>query len=244
MTDSKPEPGSGLLHFAVCENAGRLVLMKEGLVKAEFWLQRWREGSTPWNEGVPNAALRRHLDCLNLQPGDRVFVPLCGKAEDMWWLHEQGFDVLGIDLSPIAGREFLGAHGLAFTETQHARYVLIESPGFRLFAGDFFALDAGDLEGVAAIYDRAALVALPPPERQRYARHLTELLEAPILLISMEYPEHEIEGPPFPVSEQDIRELFGKRRRVQHLAEEDIIERSNLRKRGVTQLVEHAYLIA
>ena len=218
--------------------------MKEGLVEAEFWLQRWREGSTPWNEGVPNAALRRHLDCLGLNPGDRVFVPLCGKAEDMWWLHEQGFEVLGIDLSPIAGREFLGAHGLAFTETRHSRYSLIESPGFRLFAGDFFALDAGDLEGVAAVYDRAALVALPPSVRQCYARRLNELLEAPILLISMEYPEHEIEGPPFPVSEQEIRVLFGERRRVRHVGEEDIIERSNLRNRGVTQLVEHTYLIA
>ncbi len=217
---------------------------REGPVKAEFWLQRWREGSTPWHEGVPNAALTRHLDCLNLQPGDRVFVPLCGKTQDMWWLHQRGFDILGIDLSPIAGREFLGAHGLAFTETRHSRYVLLESPGFRLFAGDFFALDAGDLEGAAAVYDRAALVALPSALRQRYARRLTELVEAPILLISMEYPEHEIEGPPFPVREPEIRALFGERRRVRHVAEEDIIERSNLRRRGVTRLVEHTYLIA
>ncbi len=212
-------------------------------MEAEFWLQRWQEGSTPWNEGVPNAALRRHLDCLDLQPGDRVFVPLCGKAEDMWWLHEHGFDVLGIDLSPLAGRAFLSGHGRAFSETRHNRYSLIESPGFRLFAGDFFALEAADLEGVAAIYDRAALVALPAAVRQRYARRLGELLDAPILLISMEYPEHEMEGPPFSVREPEVRALFHDRHRVRHLGEDDIIGRSSLRKRGLTRLVEHAYLI-
>lgn len=213
-------------------------------MKNEFWLERWQEGSTPWHEGAVNAALKRHFDCLKLQPGERVFVPLCGKAEDMWWLHERGLEVLGVDLSPIAGRTFLEAHGRDFAETRHRRYTVLDSPGFRLFAGDFFALDAADLEGVRAVYDRAALVALPPGVRQRYARRLGELFDAPILLVSMVYPEHEIEGPPFSLAEPDVRALFGDRRLVRHLGEEDIITRSDLRKRGVTRLVEHAYLIA
>ena len=213
------------------------------MVEAEFWLQRWREGSTPWHEGAPNEALRRHLDRLELRSGDRIFVPLCGKAEDMWWLHERELEVLGIDLSPIAGREFLDVHGLEFTESRDSRYSVLESPGFRLFAGDFFALEADDLAGVAAVYDRAALVALPPPMRRRYAERLNTLVGAPILLISMVYPEHEIDGPPFSVPESEVRALFGDRRRVRHLAEEDIIERSSLRKRGLTQLHEHTYLI-
>lgn len=213
------------------------------MVEAEFWLQRWREGSTPWHEGAPNEALRRHLDRLELRPGDRVFVPLCGKAEDMWWLHERGLEVLGIDLSPTAGREFLSAHGLQFTKSRGSRHSVLESPGFRLLAGDFFALEADDLAGVAAVYDRAALVALPPPMRRRYAARLSALVEVPILLISMVYPEHEIDGPPFSVPESEVRELFGDRRGVRHLAEEDIIERSSLRKRGLTRLHEHTYLI-
>lgn len=213
------------------------------MVEAKFWLQRWRDGSTPWHEGAPNEALRRHLNRLSLRPGDRIFVPLCGKAEDMWWLHECGLEVLGVDLSPIAGREFLNAHRLDFTESRDSRYSVLESSGFRLLAGDFFALEAADLAGVAAVYDRAALVALPAPMRRRYARRLSALVEAPILLISMVYPEHEIDGPPFSVPESEVRELFGDRRRVRHLAEEDIIERSSLRKRGLTRLHEHTYLI-
>ncbi len=212
-------------------------------MEAEFWLRRWQEGSTPWHEGAPNAALRRHLDGLDLESGDRIFVPLCGKAEDMWWLRRRGFEVLGIDLSPIAGREFLSAHGLDYTETRGPRYSVLESPGFRLFAGDFFALDAADLAGVAGVYDRAALVALPQATRRRYAERLVTLVRAPILLISMVYPEHEIDGPPFPVPEREVRALFGDRRRVRHLGEEDIIERSSLRKRGLTRLHEHTYLI-
>ena len=212
-------------------------------MEAEFWLQRWRDGSTPWHEGVPNSALRRHFDCLRLRPGDRVFVPLCGKAEDMWWLHERGLEVVGIDLSPVAAREFLHAHDLDYTETSGSRLSVLESPGFRLFAGDFFALEAEDLAGVTAVYDRAALVALPPSMRRCYARRLVSLLEAPLLLVSMVYPEHEINGPPFSVPEAEVRALFEGRLRVRHLSEEDIIERSSLRKRGLTQLHEHAYLI-
>ena len=99
------------------------------MVEAEFWLQRWREGSTPWHEGAPNEALRRHLDCLLLEPGDRIFVPLCGKAEDMWWLHERGLEVLGIDLSPIAGREFLSAHRQDFTEVPGFPLLGAREPG-------------------------------------------------------------------------------------------------------------------
>ena len=154
-------------------------------MEAEFWLQRWRDASTPWHEGAANFALRRHLDCLRLGSGDRIFVPLCGRAEDMWWLHERGLEVVGIDLSLIAAREFLCAHDLDYTETRMSRYTALECPGFRLLAGDFFALEAEDLAGVAAVYDRAALVALPPPMRQRYARRLLSLLDAPLLLVSM-----------------------------------------------------------
>ena len=211
-------------------------------MEEEFWLQRWRDGGTPWNEGVPNAALRRHLHRLALEPGSRIFVPLCGKAEDMWWLRQAGHDVLGIDLSPIAAREFLDGHGLAYTESSGPRHAAFDSPGIRLLAGDFFALEAEDLAGVDAVYDRAALVALPAPTRRRYARHLASLLEVPILLVSMVYPEHEIEGPPFPVPGSEIRALY-EGRRIRHLGDEDIIARSNLRKRGVTQLREHAWLI-
>ena len=212
-------------------------------METKFWMQRWRDESTPWHEGVPNAQLRRHFERLHLAPGDRVFVPLCGKAEDMWWLHERGMEVIGIDLSPLAARAFLHAHRLAFTETADARFTVLESPGFRLLAGDFFHLEAADLAGVAAVYDRAALVALPAPMRRHYAERLTGLLAAPILLVSLVYPQHEIDGPPFSVEEPEIRGLFAGRRGVEHLAAEDVIERSSLRKRGLTQLYEHTYAI-
>ena len=212
-------------------------------MKTEFWTQCWREGRTPWHEGTPNARLRRHFERLELRPGERVFVPLCGKSEDMWWLHERGMQVLGIDLSPRAARAFLRAHGLAFTETRGRRFTALESPGFRLLAGDFFDLRAADLAGVAAVYDRAALVALPESMRRRYAERLTGLLAAPILLVSLEYPEAETEGPPFSIREAGVRALFAGRRRVEHLGEEDVLARSDLRKRGLTRLHEHAYLI-
>ena len=212
---------------------------------ARFWTQRWEDDNTPWHEGKVNAQLARYVERMGLSTGARVLVPLCGKAEDMWWLHQHGFTVLGVELSVIALRAFMVEHGLDHEEHRDGRLVRLASEGIRLLGGDFFDVGEAELAEVGGVYDRAALIALPETLRGRYVRWLLDRLPAaaPILLVSLVYPAGEIEGPPFSVAETEVRALFEPERHVDHLGVEDVIDGSGLQKRGLTELYEHTYLI-
>jgi thiopurine S-methyltransferase len=118
--------------------------------------------------------------------------------------------------------------------------------GVVLRCGDFFDLKAGDLEGVAGVYDRASLIALPPDSRPAYAEHLVALLPlaAPLLLITLEYDQGEMSGPPFSVTEEEVRLLFGRVRAVDLIYERDVLgEHGRFRERGLNRLHEKVYLL-
>ena len=215
-------------------------------MEADFWHQRWQQASTPFHQGRTNAMLARYFERLSLPRGATVFVPLCGKAVDMHWLHEQGMQVLGVELSPIAVEDFFHESGLAFSKSQSGEFTQLRGAGVTLLCGDFFKLDAELLSGVSAVYDRAALVALPPAMRGDYVAKLFELLAAgtAVLLLTLEYPAHEIEGPPFSVTPAEVQDYFRRAAGLTLLDSKNIIaEEPGLQRRGLTDLVEHAFLI-
>jgi len=215
-------------------------------VDAEFWHSRWRDNLVAFHKERTNRYLEKYFDALELGDGDRVLVPLCGKSVDMRWLREQGCTVTGVELSDIAVRDFFSEQGIAASARQAGAFRILEGDGIELLQGDFFALDATHTAKVSAVYDRAALVALPGELRVRYVDHLTSLLapEVPMLLLTFEYPAHEIDGPPFSVDEAQVRELYAGKRRVTRLESVDRLEsESKLAERGLTQLQEHAFLL-
>ena len=174
-----------------------------------FWLQRWRDGELGFHEGRPNDLLAAHFNALSLKTG-RVFVPLCGKAVDLHWLREQGFDVCGIDLSRLAIEQLFEEVGAKPEIVDMGALVRFSAPQLEIYFGDIFDLSAGALGTVDAIYDRAALVALPAELRARYAAHLARITNrAPQFLIAFDYDQQSMEGPPFSVPENEIRALYG-----------------------------------
>jgi thiopurine S-methyltransferase len=176
----------------------------------EFWQQRWRERDIGFHQSAPTPLLLKHWPALGIAPGTRVFVPLCGKSLDMVWLAGQGHRVLGVELSPIAVTEFFAEHGLTpeIEDTRHGR--LFRAGAIEIVCGDAFALDAALLADCAGVFDRAALIALPPALRQRYARALYPQLPQGCrgLLITLEYPQPERDGPPFSVPEPEVQTLY------------------------------------
>ena len=216
-------------------------------MQQEFWLSRWRQNNTGFHQDQVNPSLKKFLPKLNLRKGDRVFVPLCGKSKDMLWLQEQGYAVLGVEVSPIAIEAFFKENGLKPNRKTQGRFTIWQSGSIQILCGDFFDLAATDMNGVTAVYDRASLIAFPPAMRQRYAAHLASLMPAKtrMLLITMEYPQAQMNGPPFSVDEQELRALYQGLYEIRELEKNDILEQEpRFKEKGLAQLVEKTYLAA
>lgn len=188
-----------------------------------FWENRWREGKTAFHEGAVNFHLERHFPVLKLGRGAHVFVPLCGKSLDIDWLLAQGCRVSGSELSAEAV-EAVFARLDVTPEIRDVRGLRRYSGhGLDLWQGDFFALRSADLGPADAVYDRAALVAMPSGMRSGYADHLRRLCNGlPQLLVTYDYDQELMEGPPFAVPEAGIRALYEDAYEITPLSSIDI----------------------
>lgn len=178
-------------------------------MEADFWHQRWQKGEIAFHEGQVNRLLAEHLHDLNLPVGSRVFLPLCGKTRDIAWLLEQGFQVVGAELSELAVKELFADLKLKAHVTQNEKYLHYQAAQIDILVGNIFHLTAADIGIVDAIFDRAALVALPEHMRSDYARQLIRLGKtAPQLMITYEYAQHEMPGPPFAVPSAEVKQHY------------------------------------
>jgi thiopurine S-methyltransferase len=176
----------------------------------DYWISRWNENRIGFHRTGVHPLLQRFWPAVAPSKSARTLVPLCGKSEDMRWLADRGHQVVGVDLSEIAGETFGSEQGIAFTKTQIPAFTVLHSQRVTFYAGDFLEFTP-DIAGVFDVfYDRAALIALPPAMRPIYARHLQSLIAASGhgLLITLEYDTSGMEGPPFSVSENEVRSLF------------------------------------
>lgn len=210
----------------------------------DFWHQRWRDNRIGFHQDKPTPLMLKHWPALGVPDGATVFVPLAGKTRDMAWFASQGYRVLGVELSQLAVGQFFAEHALtpAVHESRYGRHYL--AGGVELICGDAFGLDAGLLASCGAVFDRAALIALPPDLRRRYVRELYARLPQGCrgLLITLEYPPHEKQGPPFPVPEAEVRELYARDWDLQVLERRDILaQEPNFLREGVSALETVVY---
>ncbi len=215
-------------------------------MKDDFWHQRWNQNQIGFHQQHGNRKLNRFWSKTQATPGGKVFVPLCGKSLDMIWLRRAGHEVVGVELSPIATQAFFHENELDCRTTPHGKLTLWEGDGLSIFCGDIFALEPRDLDGVVAIYDRASLVAFPEAMRLQYAQHLLSISPsaATTLLLTLVYPQQQMQGPPFSVSDDEVRSLFGRDYCVEMLTSDDVLdEHQRFRDKGLTSLSESAYLL-
>lgn len=210
----------------------------------DFWHQRWHDGRIGFHQDRPTPLLLKHWPALGIAPGTRVFVPLCGKSLDMAWLAAQGLDVLGVELSPLAVEQFFAENGLEPRIERRGDALHYRADAIEIVCGDAFALDDALLAGCGAVFDRAALIALPPDLRLRYSRELYGRLprECRGLLVTLEFPPHEKAGPPFPVPEDEVRALYGALWDVGVRERRDILDaQPAFAEEGVTRLETVVY---
>ena len=185
--------------------------MSENPADPDFWHSRWQENRIGFHQAQANALLRAHLGALDLEPGARIFLPLCGKTRDIGWLLSQGYSVTGVELSALAVEQLFDDLDVTPRITQHMNLRRYSAETIDIFTGDVFDLTTNILGSVDAIYDRAALVALPRDTRPRYGAHLARITgTAPQFLICFEYDQSLMDGPPFSTDASEVARVYGQ----------------------------------
>ena len=178
-------------------------------MKHSFWEDKWESQQIGFHNPAVHPLLEKHMGDLGLSTGARVFLPLCGKTLDIHWLLAKGFRVCGAELVETAVQDLFRELGVTPSVTQVGDLRIYQAEHIDIFAGDIFKLTAEALGSVDAVYDRAALVALPRRMRIDYTSHIAAITDnAPQLLISFDYNQAEMDGPPFSVPGADIREYY------------------------------------
>lgn len=210
----------------------------------DFWLDRWSRDEIGFHQAGVNPWLQRFWPEFGARPGKRVFVPLCGKSLDLGWIAHQGHEVIGVELAESAVRAYFEAAGQP-CHVQRLRHLVLFSGGaVSIYCGDFMDLIALNLRGVEAVYDRAALVALPPKMRASYADHMLRIVPegCRTLLVTLEYDQRQIAGPPHSVGPEEVEALYGGRGSVEllHRAATTLLP-PRFAEAGVPEAVEAVY---
>ena len=206
-----------------------------------FWHDRWENQLTGWHRAEYNDLMVKHWHSLNAPDGSEVLVPLCGKSLDMLWLADQGYSIVGLEMVEQAIHTFFNENQLSPESTQFGKLVKHSSPPFTIFLGDVFNLEADTVQA-DAWYDRAAMVAIPPSTRESYVQQIRQQTKpgAVGLLITLTYPQHEADGPPFSLTDEDALSLFSEGFEIERL---EVIDVSDEKDRGVSSVTSSVFKI-
>ena len=189
-----------------------------------LWLERWQNREIGFNQEEPNLFMVQHFKALNLKKGSRVLVPLCGKSIDISWLLAEGYDVVGVELSQTAVSELFEELKSVASISTVGELTLYSTQNLNIFVGDIFKVTASIVGKIDAIYDRAALVALPTALRVEYAQHLCIITnKAPQILLCFEYDQSLMDRSPYSVDEEEVKKHYGEHYALEILSKEEIV---------------------
>jgi SAM-dependent methyltransferase len=149
------------------------------------WNESYASGQLPWDTGQPEPLLVEFVISGAVTPGPTLEIG-AGTGTNAIWMAERGFDVLGVDVSPLA------------VERAHAK---LEAHALRcrFAAGDFLAASPPTVP-FQFVFDRGCFhVFDEPDERRRFVEQVADALGPGGLWLSLigssEGPPREI-GPP------------------------------------------------
>jgi thiopurine S-methyltransferase len=183
------------------------------------WLSRWKNGNIAFHLSTVNPLLEKHWSTLKIPANSNILVPLCGKSLDLLWLANQGHQVIGVELSKLACEAFFKENKIPYDIEKTDNFTCFYNAQIKLYCGDFFELTSALLPPFAAVYDRAALIALPEELRQRYVHHVMHLMDPGCQMLLIVYEsENNVQGPPYPIPFNEIKKLYEKRFHIHVLA--------------------------
>lgn len=212
-------------------------------MKAQFWLDKWERQETGFHLPSVHSWLKKYYATVFNQSGG-VFVPLCGKSTDLSYFAENNHYTLGCELSLKAAKQFFAVNQLEYEVRSNQSFKSLKADNLEILVGDYFNLQTSQLAQCQFVYDRAALIALPEAMRVQYVQQMRTLIPAArLLLITLEYEQESMSGPPFSVVESEVQTLFSFAN-IKPLNRREIIEKEpKFRARGLTYMYECAYCI-
>jgi thiopurine S-methyltransferase len=196
---------------------------------ANFWRGRWKRGEIGWHQSEIEPGL---VKWASQRKPSRILVPLCGKSLDLIWLASKGYEVIGVELSELACEALFSENQIEYRKSSAQGFNVFTAPGLTIFNGDFFKLSPELLGPIGAVYDRAALIALPEDVRTKYSAHLMKLIgpsfenDFGFLQIIIERTPYDLTGPPFSVSPKEVEAFYGKKFKIEILSKELVTARA------------------
>lgn len=183
-------------------------------MEKQYWLNKWTANDIRFHQENFHPALEKHIRPRLSQTSEHVFIPLSGKSRDILWFLKNGCNVIACELSEKACDDFFAENQIPFTKKSANAFICYQAEKLQIWCGDLFLLPAHYLAKVTLWYDRAAIVALPEPMRTQYVNYFKRVTEGAeqkrpqTFLISFEYANSVAQGPPFSISEKEIRDYF------------------------------------
>lgn len=206
----------------------------------QIWLERWEKGQTGFHINEVNPLLIKYFNELELPLASRIFVPLCGKTDDIGWLLSKGYSVVGVELSEIAVKDLFEDLGEKPYIMQEGELIQYSSDNLDIFVGDIFALTPQIMGNVDATYDRAAIVALPEEMRIDYSKHILALTQdTPQLMTTVVYDQNLMNNSPFSVDKEELERHYGDHYTITQLDEINV--EGGLKQ--VKDVVEYVWLL-
>ena len=206
-------------------------------MEKDFWVARWHGGQIGFHGAVPNVRLVAHV--ASLGTAGRVLVPLCGKSLDMTFLAARGFDVVGVEFVGDAALDYFAEAGVTPQRLERDGFVGYQHQNVTIWVADILAISAQTLGHLDAIYDRAALVALPESTRTAYAQKLALISTDGTRLLLVTFEHDLADGPPFSVAANAVQSMFGGTFAPAEVERVSTLDESpRWKERGATRLAE------
>ena len=120
---------------------------------------------------------------------------------------------------------FFAENGLKPKRENRDGFEISSAGGIEIWRGDFFKIESRHLAGIAGVYDRASLIALPTHDAAGLCRQMAELVPrgVPTLLVAFNYDQSQAPGPPFATPPEHVRRLFGDGFEIGEIESKDVL---------------------
>ncbi len=168
----------------------------------DFWTDLYARGGDGWELRQPAQPLVEFVETTPPARG-RVAVPGCGRGHDVRYLARRGYEAIGFDFSPAAIRE-----AQTLVRTEGVRAELVER--------DIFSLARDYANAFDGIWEYTCFCAIDPARRAEYVRTMATILRPGGWLLACFFPLRRwAPGPPFRVSQMEVRRRFLPRFRIE-----------------------------